>query len=545
MAPSSPTLFETLLAHADSEGGERVFLDLPLEGIRWSFRELAREAVRAADALLDLGAGEGQVVVFAGRNSGRLVAGLLGAQAAGLVPSLDPPLPSGRADVARNVARKGRTVEIGALLVDETCGAEALSDLAARLPFPVRPLAALAEPASVRPPRAPRRAPLAGVQFTSGSVLAPRGVRISHENVVANCRAIQAETGFGRDGVCVGWLPLFDDMGLVGLLASSLVAGGRLVLTDPSHFVRDPLSWLRLISEHRASDTIAPHFAYALAARRAGNAPPGLDLSSLRQALNGSEPITRAGLDAFVEAFSPYGLAPAALRPAYGLAEATLAATFAPRDGGYRYVTADRERLETEGTFQPAPSGGGREIASVGVPVPGIELRLVDPATGRPRDAGHVGEIELRGPSISDGYAGEPLRASPWLKTGDLGFMHRGELYVTGRLKELIKVAGRSVIPQDLEDVASGVPHVRAAAAFEIERDGHGAPGLAVETNRTGVDPITLALQVRRRVLETLGLSLGGLWLVAPRSLPKTSSGKLQRRTVAGRAESGLLGPPL
>jgi len=462
------------------------------------------------------------------------------------VPTVLPPPPASRADFARTLGLKRDRVGAAALYVDESLDEAGRADVAARQPVPVRPLTDLA-PDDGGEVWAPVRAPLALLQFTSGSVLSPRPVSISHENLAANCRGIRLAGEDGPEDVWAGWLPLFHDMGVIGLVSVPLFAGGRIVLADPSTFLRDPLSWLRLISEHRGTITTAPGFAYAMCAARAHLATADLDLSSLRRASIGSEPVVRADLERFVERFRPFGLSRGALRPAYGLAEATVAVSLAPARPTYRWVSADRSCLESARSYVPAPEGEGLELVSVGPPIEGLELRIVDPETGAGLAERRVGEVELAGTSISAGYAGEPPREGAWLKTGDLGFLLDGELYVTGRLKELIKVAGRSVLPMDLELTVAELPGVRpgGVSAFEIERDGHGAAGLAVETSLGGAEAAAFAALVRRRIYEVLGLALAGLWLVPPRTLPKTTSGKRQRRLTAERAGSGALGAPL
>ncbi|MGD9485994.1 fatty acyl-AMP ligase [Streptomyces sp. TRM70308] len=409
-------------------------------------------------------------------------------------------------------------------------------------------------PATGHRPGAGEPEGVAYLQYTSGSTRRPTGAVIGHANVLANVRQVCDAYGFGPGSghTVVSWLPLFHDMGLVLALASPVVCGLHTVLMDPAAFLRRPGRWLRLLSTHPRTVTAAPNFAYDLAAARVGpEEKDWLRLDDVRVMINGAEPVRAATVERFQEAFAPCGLRPEAHRPSYGMAEATVLAAASRAGRPPRTTVLDREALAA-GTARPpaAPDAGGVYV-SCGLPA-GQELRVVAPESGTPLPPGRVGELWLRGPNVARGYWNpdeEGRRAfggtlpddagGPWLRTGDLGVLHEGELYVTGRLKDLVIVGGRNHYPQDLELTAEQAhaavrPHHVAAFAVPAPEDAAGDPGerlvLVAETARAGqAPPAEVAAAVRGAVSARHGVAAHDVRLLPPGSVPRTSSGKVAR----------------
>ena len=402
---------------------------------------------------------------------------------------------------------------------------------------------------------------LAFIQFTSGTTRAPRGVAISHAALMANARELIAAMGLGPSDRSVSWLPPYHDMGLVGHLLTPVVCGAEQALMAPSVFLRRPERWLQLIAELGATQTTAPNSAYAICVRRV---PPSAlgelskgqpSLSSLRWALNGAELVQPDTLEAFAEVFAPTGFDPRVFRPVYGMAEATLAVCFGP-PGGARIDRVKRRPLARGGVAEPARAGDVevQRFASVGPVIAGheLEVRLPDGSGAFERQ---VGEIHFRGPSLMQGYFNNPQATREalvggWLRTGDLGYLADGELYVTGRVKELIIKGGRNYLPADIEAVCHDEPRLRAgrAVAFGLPNRGTGTEDLVlvaeVREPSTAGD-LALGQRLAAAVLERAGVRPDRVELLAPGALPKTTSGKLQRARVreAYSAGEGLAAP--
>ena len=310
---------------------------------------------------------------------------------------------------------------------------------------------------------------LAILQFTSGSTADPKGVMLPHRCVTANIDAILRGAAFDIDRERVAsWLPLYHDMGLIGLLGVPMTTGVDLVLAGPQDFLAAPGRWLDWMSTFGCTVTGGPNFSYALAARalqRSGD----LDLRAWRLALNGAEPIDPDSVEAFLGAGAPFGLGAGTAFCVYGMAEATLAITFPEPGAGMTVDTVDRRVLETDSYAAPsdADRAGARRLPLLGRVLDGLELRVVDPDTGAGRHDREVGEVELRGASITPGYFRNPEATAAsfrdgWLRTGDLGYVVDGELVICGRRKDVIIVGGRNVFPEDIERAAAGVDGVRA-----------------------------------------------------------------------------------
>jgi amino acid adenylation domain-containing protein len=394
---------------------------------------------------------------------------------------------------------------------------------------------------------------LAALQYTSGSTTAPRGVMLSQENLAANATMILEAARIGPDDRGVAWLPPYHDMGLIGFIVAPVLTGGPATLLSPIAFIQRPLRWLRAVSRHQATVTGGPDFAYRLCAQRATPAQiESLDLSQLRIAFSGAERIQPETMDAFAKAFAPAGFRREAFSPSYGLAEATLAVSMRPPGRGPLVGSFDAAALR-EGRVA---EGASRVLAGSGAPLPGVEVRVVDPESLAEQPAGRVGEIWVRSPSVARGYWNQPelsgrafqapLEGVPHLRTGDLGFVHEGELFISGRLKELLVFQGVNHHPEDVE-VSSGKAHprLRTGVAFSVEADGEEKLVLAHEVDRARDDlPVDeIGQAVRLAVAAEHELPVHEVVLLQPGALPKTSSGKLQRGKARALYLEGALRP--
>ncbi|MFI6396320.1 AMP-binding protein [Nonomuraea sp. NPDC050540] len=380
---------------------------------------------------------------------------------------------------------------------------------------------------------------LAYLQYTSGSTGSPRGIEITHDNVLGQARHFGDALEIERDSVLVNWAPFFHDMGLVLGLLIPLLRGARVVTLSPQAFIRDPERWLRAISDFGGTHSAAPDFAYDLCVRKVTEQQRSrLRLDTWKAAINGAEPVRVATMDRFATTFGPCGFRAEAMRPSYGLAECTLAVT-TPRPGETPgRFTADRDALSA-GSAKAAPAG--RSLSSCGRPLPGLDVTILSPETGEVLPDGAVGEIAVAGWGVAKGFHGRSgdLRE---LRTGDLGFFHEGELYLTGRLKDVIIVRGQNYHPVDLEHVAQEVdPAIRPGglAAFQDE----GAVGLACEIRgaQSQESLADMATAIQRVISSAFQLKLDTITLVHLGSVPKTSSGKVQRNECRRRLAAGEL----
>ena len=392
-------------------------------------------------------------------------------------------------------------------------------------------------------------ADLAFLQYTSGSTGSPKGVMVTHANLLANTAAISERFGFNRDSRGVIWLPPFHDMGLIGGILAPMAGAFPCTLMAPATFLVSPARWLETVSEERATVSGGPDFAWALAARRISEEVRArLDLSAWTVAFTGAEPVRVGTLDRFAAAFAPAGFSPRAWLPCYGLAEATLIVSGGRLGQGIGTLGVSSAAL-ARGVVAPGES----TIVSCGPPALETEVFVVHPESGAGLAEGEVGEICVRGPGIAAGYWGMPEATERafdgGLRTGDLGFLANGEVWITGRKKDLIVLRGRNLYPQDVEAVAEAAhPDLRAngSAAFGVDVAVEEKLVLAMEIeSRRAPDPAAVAEAVKLAVVDALDAAVHEVVLLAAGTLPRTSSGKVRRQTTRASWLVGeLQGPP-
>jgi len=402
---------------------------------------------------------------------------------------------------------------------------------------------------------------LAFLQYTSGSTAAPKGVMVTHGNMVANEMLIQKYFEFTKESVMVSWLPMFHDMGLIGGILAPLFVGFPSVLMPPNSFLWRPLRWLQAVSEFRGTCTGAPNFAYDLCvARIKPQEKTDLDLSSLRIAYNGAEPVRAQTLRNFTEAFAECGFHPNASFPCYGMAETTLLVSGGPPLAVTNIVTLDQSEFEKH---RVVDAEVGQEIVSCGQVGSDLHVRIVDPATLVECSSDEIGEVWVAGKSIADGYLSRPKETTEafgfalgstgenWFRTGDYGFLREGELYVTGRLKDLLIIRGRNIYPQDIEQQVEEFFQLdtpNSVAAFMVEVEGNETIGIVVEASK----PIHQLARANRKnsngdlngsieefrsmvrksrewVSQNFEATLSHICVVKPGTFPRTSSGKVMR----------------
>jgi fatty-acyl-CoA synthase len=375
------------------------------------------------------------------------------------------------------------------------------------------------------------------IQYTSGSTSQPKGVELSHANILANIRAI-AEEIVAPDTVCVSWLPLYHDMGLIGTSLTPLYCRVPVTLMTPQAFIKDPSAWLRCIHDCRATVTVAPNFAFNYCVKNIKlEQMSGVRLDSLKIALNGAEPVDPVAVESFCEKFKPLGLRDGVVLPVYGLAESSLAVTFSDRG---RYITdlVDADRLERYRQAVPARRRSrSRTFISVGRPLPTQEVRVVD-EMDRPLPERCVGEIVVKGPSVMKGYYNRPAETAEtlrggWLHTADLGYMADGHLFISGRLKDLIIRNGKNYYPQDIEHVVTRIESVRkgCAVAFGVEARPVERLVVVAETRLRDAKALaTLDREIRQRCHDAFTFPPDDVRLVAPGKIPRTTSGKVRRQ---------------
>ena len=391
------------------------------------------------------------------------------------------------------------------------------------------------------------------IQYTSGSTGDPKGVVLSHANLLANIRAIGRAIDVKPDDVLVSWLPLYHDMGLISMWLASLYFAIPLVVMSPLAFLARPERWLRTIQRYRGTISAAPNFAYELCVKRIDDAQvEGLDLGSWRIAANGAEPVLPETMRRFTERFSPFGFRPEAMTPVYGLAECTVGLLCPPLDRGPRIDRVRRQPFSRLGRAEPAAAEdlSALRFVSCGRPLPLHEVRIVD-ALGRETAERVEGRLEFRGPSATLGYYRNPegtrrLFDGEWLDSGDRAYVADGEVYLTGRVKDIIIRGGRNIYPHELEDAIGSIPGVRrgCVAVFGSPDPGSGTERLVVlaETRETGTAQSSLRARIVEGTVAVLGEPPDEVVLAPPHSVLKTSSGKIRRAACREQYEAGRAG---
>ncbi|HEX4603312.1 MAG TPA: fatty acyl-AMP ligase, partial [Candidatus Angelobacter sp.] len=404
---------------------------------------------------------------------------------------------------------------------------------------------------------------IALLQYTSGSTDVPKGVIVSHANLLHNEALIQGAFRQSSESVIVGWLPLYHDMGLIGNVLQPIYCGARCIMMSPVSFLQSPVRWLNAISRYRATTSGGPNFAYDLCTRKVHlSEEEKLDLSSWTVAFNGAEPVRSETMRRFARRFANAGFRPEAFAPCYGLAEATLLVSGHVGEP-VRTLKVDSKALAAHDVRRRLKkSKAAHVLTSSGRVAPGVKVRIVNPESGIGCSERQVGEVWLEGPSVAQGYWGRPeeselvfgariIRSSqgPFLRTGDLGFLQDGELFVTGRLKDMIIIRGRNLYPQDIEaSVERAHPGLRAGcgAAFSVEAEGEEKVVIVQEVERGQENnTATMVDSIRNAVAEQHEIQLFAIFLTRAGSIPKTSSGKIQRYACRNLYHSGKLAPLL
>jgi len=525
-----------------------------VDGARLSYGELQAAAAETAGGLQRAGLRAGDPVALMFPTHPDLLIAFFGVMLAGGVPvPLYPPLRPGelgeywrrQGGILRNCGARLMVVAPGLYERRRAIGALAGS-VERLLTVP------LLRQAQARPEPVPRQGgDLAMLQYTSGSTADPKGVMLSHANLLANIRAMGRVAGASAKDVCVSWLPLYHDMGLIGAWLGSLYFGAALVLMPPQSFLLHPDGWLRAMHRFGASLSAAPNFAYELCLHRVDDsALDGLDLSRLRICFCGAEPVVPETMERFVARFGRFGLAPGALLPVYGLAENSLGLTFPPPGRGLRVLRVRRDRFLRDGDAVTTtdPAEPSLRFVSCGAPLPGNELRIVDDHDHE-RPDGRQGHVQFRGASATAGYFRNPsptrqLLHGDWRDTGDLGFLADGELYLSGRVKDVIIRAGQHLHPQGIEQAVGEVPGVRRGRVAAFGAHGGGTERLVIVAETRVADAAgrdALRQAVNAAVLTCTGAPADDIVLAAPGAVLKTSSGKLRRSACRFAYETGRL----
>jgi fatty-acyl-CoA synthase len=552
LAPADSTIAR-LEAAADSDAGIRFVGNSVAgpDGPEWiSWREIHDEARAVGAALQARGLLPGDHVAVLGPTSRDLITIVRGCWMAGIA-SMVLPLPMRMGSLEAFIESTRARIRHGdakLVLIDDQLAA--FYEAAEGDP-PIEPMKAVMPgspnvPSGDRlevPAHDPER--LVILQYTSGSTSEPKGVMIPDRVLSANIDACCEAAELGEGEVMVSWLPLYHDMGLVGFLALPMTRGVDLVQAAPQDFLGHPGNWMQWISDHRGTATAGPNFSWVLATR-ALKRMDDLDLSSLTLALSGAEPVDPNAVDAFVAEASRFGFDAGGIFPAFGMAEVAIGGSFPKRGVGLRTDTVDRIVLESQRVAKPIEVEDpddfalrARRLPLLGTAVPGLEMRVVDPDTHEPLPERHVGELLLRGTSVTPGYYKRPdataaLFDGDWLCTGDLAYLLDGQLVLCGRIKDVIIVGGRNVFPEDIERAVSTLDGVRAGNVIAFGMEGYkGKESVVVVAEVRPTDssggPDEIREAIHHRTLEVCGLPPRDVMLVSPGTLPKTSSGKLQR----------------
>lgn len=558
---AEPTLVHCLV-RAERHPGEGLRILDRSGGATWlAWPDVVARARDAAGRLVRAGVARGDRVALVHPTSVEFLDAFFGTVLAGAVPvPIYPPVNLGRLDEYRErTASMLRAAGVRLVLADRRVR-RVLGEVvaAASPPLGCRSMTDLPAAARLASPEA-EAGDIALVQFSSGTTRDPRPVALSHGSLVTQASLLNSRWPDSSDlhHSGVSWLPLYHDMGLTGSLLVALERPGTLTLIPPELFVVRPAIWLQTISAFKATVSPGPNFAYSFAADRIRDAElEGIDLSCWKVALVGAEVVVPSVLREFSRRFEPWGFRREALTPGYGLAEATLAVTLS--DPSKRFVSRffdERALAERGEATEVGPEAeGGREITSCGRPLDGFEVR-VTAEDGEKLPEGRVGAIECRGPSIMEGYLGQPEATAAclgdgWLNTGDLGFLLEGDLFLTGRSKDVIIIRGRNYSPEEIERALDVVEGVRTGCSVAVGWMGDGASGEAllvfVEARR-GVPPVrfpAIATACGEAVVSATGIRPESIFVLSAGTLPRTSSGKLRRQEALRRHLAGELRPP-
>ena len=560
------TVFEALdqWCHARADSDALTFLgeDGETEVSRLTYAEFVQRARLIGAALLERGA-EGQRVVVAYPSGAEYMAAFFGCLYANAiaVPAYPPKVtrPDARFDAILEDSEAAIVLTTSSVIrLLDTKGKDGIYkkdglqwldteslDLTPYAPCPVP---------------AVEESTVAFLQYTSGSTSRPKGVQVTHGNIMRHLEIVTEILDVREKSVFIGWLPLFHDMGLIGVVLTALLNGRHVVLMDPVTFVKRPLRWLKAIERYKANLTSAPNFAYELCARMIKPQDrDALDLSSLRLAVSGAEPVRPETLRLFIDTFAPSGLAETTLCPSYGMAEATLIICGNSFRDAYTTLPVDKHELLNGRVLPPASPEREQVLVGCGRPLPAVTLRIVDPLTGVACPPHTVGEIWVSGPQVAGGYWNNPAASAEtfqatlpdepgktFLRTGDLGFLHDGEIYVTGRHKDLIIIRGQNHYPQDLEwTVEQAHPFLSTdcSAGFAVQVNGEEQLVVVTEVDRAyrKNDLTEAATAIQAALYERHELRPHALVICSPGSVPKTTSGKIQRKACKQAYEDGTL----
>jgi acyl carrier protein len=560
-AVEARTLVEVLEWHAAHHPERRhlTVLDDDSGPLALTYVELAQSARQAAQGLIERDLMPGDRIALMLPTGRDFFVAFFAILYAGAVPvPIYPPMRMSQLEEhLRRQAAILRNAEARILItVPEARGAAAL------LQAQVRSLSAVESVARLSP-----RTPAAGlpltheadtalIQYTSGSTGDPKGVVLSHANLLANIRAMGDAMEASSADTFVSWLPLYHDMGLIGAWLGCLYFGARLYVMSPLSFLIRPESWLWAIHQFHATLSGAPNFAFELCLNKIDDSNlQGLDLSSLRMIANGAEPVSVPTLRRFIERFGRYGFRPGAMAPVYGLAENSVGLAFPPAGRPPVIDRVDREALSNRGIAEPAREDDlhPHEIPSCGFPLPGNEIRIVD-GMGYEVSERREGRLEFRGPSATSGYFRNETKTRElfhggWLDSGDRAYMTGGEVYITGRIKDIIIRAGQHIYPQEIEEAVTEIPGIRkgCVAVFGTADRATGTERVVVLAETRETDPAArVALQARA---QEVAASIAGtppdeIVLAPPRTVPKTSSGKIRRSAAKELYETGRIGKP-
>ncbi len=557
------TLVEVLAHHAAADAGRmhiRFYAD-DGDGEVLTYGGLHEGAARVAAGLRSGGLAPGEAVILMLPTGPDYFLAFFGVLMAGgiPVPIYPPARPTQIEEHVRRHAGLARNCRAAAMITDAEARrlgrllraqVEGLRDVVT-----VEELTARASASNAAALPAVTAGDIAFLQYTSGSTGTPKGVTLIHANLLANVRAMGKALEVGPGDVCVSWLPLYHDMGLIGAWLGSLYHAIPLVLMAPLAFLGRPARWLHAIHRYRGTISAAPNFAYEMALRRIPERDlEGLDLSSWRVAANGAEPVSPDTVRRFCEKFAAFGFKRQTMMPMFGLAENCVGLAFPPLDRGPLIDRVAREPLATAGRAEQAAPGDPNavEFVACGRPIPGHELRTVDEA-GREAPDRHEGRLQFRGPSATSGYYRNPeatralFSADGWLETGDRAYIADGDVFITGRIKDIIIRAGRNIHPAEIEDAVGEHPQVRkgAVAVFGGRAADSGTERLIVlaETRRREPDALAaLRAEINGLIADLIGAPPDEVVLAPPNTVPKTSSGKIRRAASRELYEKGMIG---